>query len=73
MEKAVDVYEKELAGSIGRVGKLLDKSGRGEQATPLTIDLAGLIESFQGVAKGQVSYLADMAKADALGLLGEAR
>ena len=37
------------------------------------MDLAGLIESVQGVARDQVAYMVDMAKADALDLLGETR
>jgi len=47
--------------------------GDGQDETPLTIDVAGLIESVQGVAKEQVAYMVDMAKADALDLLGETR
>lgn len=38
-----------------------------------TIDLAGLVENVQGATKGQAAYLVDMAKADALDLLGETR
>ena len=45
-------------------------AGLGHQ---LTIDLAGLIESVQEVAEEQVAYMVDMAKADALDLLGETR
>ena len=37
------------------------------------MDLAGPIESVQGVARDQVAYMVDMAKADALELLGETR
>ena len=36
-----------------------------------TIDLAQLIESVQGAAGEQVAYMVDIAKADALDLLGE--
>ena len=45
--------------------------GRGH--LPLTIDLAGLIENAQGAVTKQVAYMVDMAKADALDLLGENR
>jgi len=45
----------------------------GQRESPLTIDLAGLVENVQGAAKEQVAYLVDMAKADALDLLGETR
>ena len=40
---------------------------------PLRIDLAGLIENVQGNAKEQVTYFVDMAKSDALEMLGETR
>ena len=39
----------------------------------LTIDLAGLTESAQVVVKDQVDYMVDMAKSDALDVLGETR
>ena len=38
-----------------------------------TLDLPGLIENLQGAARAQVDYLVDMAKSDALDLLGETR
>ena len=38
-----------------------------------TFDLPGLIENLQGAARAQVDYLVDMAKSDALDLLGETR
>ena len=47
--------------------------GDGQQSSPLTIDLAGLIENVQGAAREQVAYMVDMAKSDALDLLGETR
>ena len=47
--------------------------GDGQDETPLTIDVAGLIESVQGGAKEHVAYMVDMAIADALDLLGETR
>ena len=39
----------------------------------LTIDPAGLIRNVQGAAREQVAYMVDMAKADALEMLGESR
>ena len=47
--------------------------GIGQDESPLTIDLAGLIEDVQGDARDQVAYMVDMAKVDALDLLGESR
>ena len=62
-----------MAGSIERVERLLNETGDEQTASRLKIDLAGLIENVQGAAKGQVAYLVDMGKADALELLGENR
>ena len=73
LEKLVDFYNEDLADGIGRVDKLMNEAGEGRQPSPLTLDLAGLWESVQGVAKEQVAYMVDMAKADALDLLGETR
>lgn len=73
MEKAVDIYNEDLAGSIERVESLLNEAGNGQSVTPLTINLSGLVESVQAAAKDQVAYMVDMAKADALDLLGEPR
>ena len=39
----------------------------------LTVDLAGLVENVRGAAREQVAYMVDMAKSDALDLLGETR
>jgi len=62
-----------MAGSIERVERLLNETGDEQTASRLKIDLAGLIENVQGAAKGQVAFMVDMAKADALVLLGENR
>ena len=67
----VDIYNEALAGDIERLENLLIAAGDGKSECPLTIDLVGLIENVQGAAKGQVAYLVDMAKADALDVLGE--
>ena len=66
-------YNEDLADGTDRVEGPLKETENGQDATPLTIDLAELIENVQGAAKGQVAYLVDMAKADALDLLGENR
>lgn len=69
--KLVDIYNEALAGDIERLERLLTETGDEQGGSPLTIDLAGLIENIQGVAREQVTYMVDMAKADALDLLGE--
>ena len=73
VEKTVGIYNDALAGEIERMEMVLNETEDGENESPLTIDLAGLIENVQGTAKAQVAYLVDMAKADALDLLGETR
>ena len=69
----VGIYNEALAADIERVAKLLIATGNGQDESPLTMDLAGLIENVQGAAKEQVAYMVDMAKVDALELLGETR
>ena len=73
VEKLVDIYNEALAGDIERLERLLVETGDVQDESPLTIDLAGVIESVQGAAWEQVAYMVDMAKADALDLLGETR
>jgi len=62
-----------LARDIERLERLFNETGDGQDESQLTIDLAGLVEAVQRVAKEQVANLVDMAKADALDLLGETR
>ena len=73
VEKKVGIYNDALAGDIERLDTLLMETRDGQRESPLPIDLAGLIENAQGAARGQVAYMVDMAKADALDLLGETR
>lgn len=73
VEKTVDIYNGALAEEIERLDKLLKEMEDGENESPLTIDLAGLIENIPGVAKRQVADMVNMAKADALDLLRETR
>ena len=62
-----------MAENIERLERQLVETGDRQDGSPPTIDLAGLIESVQGVAREQVAYMVDMVKADALDLLGETR
>ena len=73
VEKAVANYNEDLADSIERVEKLLGETKDEHQRSRLTIYLAELIESVEGASKEQVAYIVDMAKAEALDLLGENR
>ena len=72
VEKTVDVYNEALAEEIERRDSLLHEND-GQQSSPLTIDQADLAEKIDGRSTGQITYLVDMAKADALELLGETR
>ena len=71
VEKSFDTYNEALAADIERLERLLIETGDGQDESPLMIDLAGLTENVQGAAGEQVAYLVDMAKSDALELLGE--
>jgi len=73
LEKVVDIYNEDLAGDFERVERLLNEGGDGHQPYLLTLNLEELIENTQVAAKGQVAFMVDMAKADALELLGENR
>ena len=67
------MFNESLAGDIERLERPFVETENGQDASPLTIDLAGLVESVRGGAREQVSYMVDMAKSDALDLLGENR
>ncbi len=71
VEKLVDIYNESLAEDIERLEKLLAETGRQEEST-LAIDLAGL-ENVREAAGDQIAYMVDMAKSDALDVLGETR
>ena len=73
VEKLVGIYNEALAEDIERLEALVSEAVDGLNRSPLTIDLAELIESIQEAVRGQVAYMVDMAKADALDLLGETR
>jgi hypothetical protein len=73
VEKLVEIYNEALADDIERLDRLLIETRHGQDESPLTIDLAGQTERVQGVAKEQVAYMVDMAKADVLNLLGDTR
>ena len=69
----VGVYNDALAGEIESLESMLFETKDGHDKSPLTIDLAGSFESVQGAAREQVTYMVDMAKAEALELLGDSR
>ena len=73
LEEVVGVYNGTFVGDIEGVEKLSIETRDGSVESPLTIDLAVLADKVQGSSKEQVAYFVDMAKADALGLLGENR
>ena len=60
-----------LAEEIERLERLLNETGDEQGESPLTIDPAGSIENGQEAARKQVAYMVDMAKAEALEILGD--
>jgi hypothetical protein len=73
VEKLVEIYNEALAEHMERLERLLIETRDRQDDSPLTIDLVELNESVQVVAREQVAYLVDMAKSEALVLLGETR
>ena len=71
VEKTVGIHNEHLAEEIERLEKLLIEKGYGQDESPLTIGLADLAELIARLATSQIAYLVDMAKADALDMLGE--
>ena len=69
----VGIYNEVLAEDIERLEALVSEAVDGQNRSPLTIDLPGLTENVQVSGREQVAYMVDMAKADALDLLGESR
>ena len=51
----------------------MSETGEGQDEPPLTIDRTGLVEAVRQAVVDQVAYLVDMAKAEALDILGETR
>lgn len=72
-EIIIAIYNEALAGDIEGLECLSAETGNGQDGTRLTIDLEGLTNSGQDIVRDQVSYMVDMAKADALDVLGENR
>ncbi len=54
-EKLVDIYNEALARDIEGLERLLIETGDGQDESPLTIDLAGLIENVQRAAREQIA------------------
>ena len=73
VEKTVDIYNDALADDMERLERLLYETGDGQDESPLSIDQTGLFEAVREAVVDQVAYMVDMAKADALDLLGETR
>ena len=72
-EKTTRIFNESLAEDLDRAERLSVDMGEGEDSSPLTVDLAALPNNVQGAIKEQVAYLVDMAKSDALEILGENR
>ena len=73
VEKTVGIFNESLVVDLERLERLVVKAKDKQEASPLTIDLEELIENTKVAAEEQAAYFVDMAKADALDLLGETR
>ena len=73
VEKTVNIFNGDLAGDLERLERLLAEAEDGQDESSLTVDLAGLMENVGEAATEQIAYLVDLAKADALEILGENR
>ena len=71
--KTIDIYNESLAWEPDYLARLVVETKDGQDEPPLTIDPAPLIEGVEGAARKQVAYFVDMAKANALDVLGENR
>ena len=71
--KTVDIYNESLAWEPDYLARLVDETKDGQDEPLLAIVPAALIEGVAGAARKQVAYLVDMAKANALDVLGENR
>jgi len=73
VEKTVGIFNESLVVDLERLERLVVDTENRQEESPLTIDLVALVDNVQGAAREQVAYLVDMAKADALDILGETR
>ena len=73
VQKTVNIFNGDLAGDLERLERLLAEAEDGQDESSLTVDLAGLMENVGEAATEQIAYLVDLAKADALEILGENR
>ncbi len=70
-DKLINIYNESLATGIDEARRALN-DGPEEQKSSLTIDVVELTKRTCEPAKDQMAYLVDMAKAEALDLMGEA-
>ena len=71
--KTVDIYNQSIAWEPDYLARLVVETKDGQDEPPVAIVPASLIEGVEGAARKQVAYIVDMAKANALDVLGENR
>jgi len=71
VQELIDGYNEDLASRLEDQQKLLSNVGSPVQELPLIIDLTRVTGKIDGLANDWVAYFVDMAKAEALGLIGE--
>ena len=67
----MDIYNEALAEDIEGLAKTLSETEEVQDESPLTMEVAELIEDVQVAAREQVAYMLDLGKPDALETLGE--
>ena len=69
----IELHNEELAGRLESQEPLLNEIETEKPEAQLIIDPANLAGNINGPAKAEAAYLVDMAKAEALSLMGETK
>ena len=73
VEQLTGAYNEEVASRIERQERLQSETSTEDREAALVIDLVDLARKIDGPASEQTAYLVDMAKAEALSLMGETK
>ncbi len=72
-EKLVNVYNRDLVADLELLDRAVDGDDAQRSVTRHTIDPSNLLGKTEGAATDEAGYLVDMAKAEALDMMGETR
>ena len=73
IEKLIDLYNDDVAARVESQERLLRETGTEVRAVRGVIRLTDVAGKIDGPANDRVAYMVDMAKAEALTLMGEAK